>query len=50
MDRNGGRVYIEVMNWWKKIKLVFGGVRRDKWVESQIRGMAKLRGKLILMV
>jgi len=41
-------VYIELMNWWKKIKQVLLGRKRDKWVESQIRGMAKLRGKLVL--
>jgi len=32
------------------LKKIFGKViKKDKWAESQIKGMAKLGGKLILM-
>jgi len=40
-------------NIWKdfvrKIVFVFTKVTTDKWAEKQIKEMAKLRGKLILM-
>ncbi|MFA6518250.1 MAG: hypothetical protein WCV93_01200 [Candidatus Shapirobacteria bacterium] len=48
MDRNKEWGYIETMNWWKKIKQALLGKKRDKWVEDQIRGMAKLKGRLVL--
>lgn len=33
----------------KKISSAFGKTTADKWGEKQIKEMAKLRGKLILM-
>jgi hypothetical protein len=32
-----------------KIKNIFKGKRKETWAERQMKGMAKLGGKLILM-
>jgi hypothetical protein len=48
MDIKRGSGYSQNVGWLKKVKKFLGIRDRDGWVESQIREMAKLRGKLVL--